>query len=391
MARGIAWGIGQGIDGREAARQAAQQALEHLGTARPAAAVVFAAQEYSMTDVFSGLTSLLGGTPLWGMSTSRPLTLDGEHPRSVVVAVLSGMDWKLQTNWQPQFGRDSAAAGRDLVRFLSEENILWQGLLLAGDGIQGDASQLLPALTGQALPVAGGLAAGEVQLGKTYQFGGNQWSNGALSALALGGSLRLGTGIHHGWQDTGLHFKITRTRSLWLQSLNNQSASEIYAGIFGTPARQWAFPPYSQLARLYPLGLEVAPGLPDRIVRSPLQVEVDGSFRMNTVLAEGQTAHLMVGDPQACLQGARLAIRRALAELNGARPLLALVFIDYAWQLLFETRGGLLAATLREELGEIPLIGAYTLGQIARPDGAELLRFHNQAFLAAIIGEAQPV
>jgi len=390
MARGIAWGIGQGIDGREAARQAAQQALERLGTARPSAVVVFAAHEYPVVEVVNGLTSLLGGIPLWGMSTSRPITAAGEHPRSVVLAILAGTDWKVQTIWQPQFGRDSAAAGRDLVKMLTEENTPWQGLLLAADGIQGDASQLLPALTGQTLPVAGGLAAGEVQLGKTYQFGGNQWSSGALSALALGGRLRLGTGIQHGWQDTGIHFKITKTRNLWLQSINNQSPAETYAGVFGTPARQWAFPPYSQLARLYPLGLEVTPGLPERIVRSPLQVEVDGSFRMNTVLSEGQTAHLMVGDPQACLQGARLAIRHALTELNGARPLLALVFIDYAWQLLFETRAGQLAAVLREELGDIPLVGAYTLGQIARPIDADLLRFHNQAFLAAILGEALP-
>jgi hypothetical protein len=390
MARGIALGIGQGIDGREAARQAAQQALERLGTARPVATLVFAAQEYAMAEVFSGLTSLLGGMPLWGMSTSRPLTGEGEQPRSVVVAILSGVDWKVHSIWNTIFGRDSAAAGRDLAKLLAEDSTPWEGLLLAADGIQGDASQVLPALTGQTLPVAGGLAAGEVQLGKTYQFGGGQWANGALSGLALGGRLRLGTAITHGWQNTGLHFKVTRTRSLWLQSLDNQSPAEVYAGVFGTPARQWAFPPYSQLARLYPLGLEVTPGQPERIVRSPLQVEVDGSFRMNTILAEGQVAHLMVGDPQACLQSARLAIRQALEQLNGARPLLALVFVDYAWQLLFESREGQLAAALREELGEIPLIGAYTLGQIARPAGADLLRFHNQAFLAAILGEAQP-
>jgi hypothetical protein len=390
MARGVSWGIGQGIDGREAARQAAQQALDRAGTSRPVAAMIFAAHEFPMAEVFSGLTSLLGGMPLWGMSTSRPLTAAGEHPRSVVVAILSGHEWKAQTIWQTQFGRDSAAAGRELAKTLAEESTPRRGLLLAADGIQGDASQLLPALTGQSLPVAGGLASGELQLGKTYQFGGNQWANGALSGLALGGRLRLGTGIRHGWQDTGIHFKITRSRNLWLQTLDNQSSAEMYAGVFGTEARQWAFPPLSQLARLYPLGLEVTPGLPDRIVRSPLQVEVDGSFRMNTVLAEGQTAHLMVGDPQACLQGARLAIRQALAELHGARPVLAVVFIDYAWQLLFETRIGQLSATLREELGSTPMIGAYTLGQIAHPDGSELLRFHNQAFLAAILGEAQP-
>jgi hypothetical protein len=335
------------------------------------------------------LTSLLGVIPFWGMSTTRPLTIDGEQRRSVVVAILSGNDLKLTHFWQPQFGRDSSGAGRDLAQMLARDEAR-QGLLLATDGIQGDTSQILPSLTGINLPVAGGLAAGEVQMGKTYQFGGSQWANGALSGLGLGGRLRLGTGFGQGWQDTSIHFTISKARNVWLQSLDGQTAAEAYARIFGTSAREWAFPPLTQLARLYPLGLEVSPGRPERIVRSPLQVEVDGSFRMNTSIGEGQIAHLMVGDPQNCLDAARHALREALSNLQGARPMLAIVLVDYAWQMLFETRTGQLGGVLREELNGIPLVGGYTLGQITRPAGEGLARLHNQAFLAAVIGEARP-
>ncbi len=384
--RGVAWGIGHGIDGREAARQAAQQALEGLGTVRPGVAIILAAQEYPVGEVFAGLSSLPGGMPVWGMSTSRPFTADGEQARSVIVAILSGAEWKTQTYWQPQFGRDSASAGRELGQALNNPGG-WNGLLLAADGIQGDASQALPALTGLDLPVAGGLAAGEVHLGKTYQFGGNQWSNGALSALAVGGRLRMSVGLAQGWQDTGIHFTVTKARSVWLQGLDGAPAAEAYARIFGTSARQWAFPPLTQLARLYPLGVEISPGRPERIVRSPLQVEVDGSFRMNAGVAEEETAHLMVGDAQACLENTRLAVRQALAGLGKARPVLALVFADLAWQMLLETRAGRLEATLREEIGKTPLIGAYTLGQVLRPTGEALVRFFNQALLVAVIGE----
>lgn len=387
MARGVAWGAGQGIDGREAARQAVQQALERLGTARPLLGIVFVSYEYSMNEVFAGLTSLLGSMPLWGMSTSRPITIDGEQPHSVVLAILSGTDWKTQIIWQPQFSRDSTATGRELAQVLHETGGDLQGLLMAVDGIQGDASQILPALTNLVVPISGGLAAGEVHLGKTYQFGGNQWASGALSALAIGGRLRLGVGIGSGWQDSGIHFVVTRTRDLWLQSLDDQPAAEVYSKIFGHTARQWAFPPLNQLVRLYPLGLEVSPGKPERIVRSPLQVEVDGSFRMNTVVAEGEVAHLMIGDPQACLESARQALRQALAKLGSAHPLLAMIFVDLSWQLLFETHPGQFASVLREELGNIPVIGAYTFGQITRPEGDNWVRFQNQAFLATVIGE----
>jgi hypothetical protein len=364
-----------------------QQALERLGTARPLLGIVFVPYEYSMNEVFAGLTSLLGSMPLWGMSTSRPITIEGEQPHSVVLAILSGTDWKTQIIWQPQFSRDSAGAGRELAQALHEAGSDLQGLLMAADGIQGDVSQILPSFTNLMIPISGGLAAGEVHLGKTYQFGGNQWASGALSALTVGGRLRLGVGIGSGWQDSGIHFIVTRTRDLWLQNLDDQTAAEAYSKIFGHSARQWAFPPLNQLVRLYPLGLEVSPGKPERIVRSPLQVEVDGSFRMNTVIAEGEVAHLMIGDPQACLESARQALRQALAKLGGAHPLLAIIFVDLSWQLLFETHPGQLTGVLREELGNIPVIGAYTFGQVTRPEGENWVRFQNQAFLAAVIGE----
>ncbi len=387
MARGISWGKGQGIDGREAARQASQEALEHLGTARPVGIIVLAAQEYPVAEVFAGLANLPAELPVWGMTTSRPFTQLGEHPRSVVVAILSNPDWKIQTIWQPQFGRDSSAAGRGLGQTFTESGSQWKGLLLAADGIQGDVTQVLPVLTGLELPVAGGLAGGEVQLGMTYQFGGSQWSNGALSGLALGGRLRLGTGLGQGWQDAGIYFTVTKSNGVWLQGLDNLTPAETYARIFGAPARQWAFPPLTQLVRLYPLGMEVSQGRPERIVRSPLQVEVDGSFRMNACIGEGQTVHLMVGDAQACLENARASVRQALAALGKARPLLALILVDQAWQTLLETRPGRLTTVLREELGDVPLIGAYTLGQVTRPAGDELVRFYNQAILTAVIGE----
>jgi hypothetical protein len=386
ITQGVAWGSGTGIDGREAARQAVQQALERMGTARPTAAVVLTAQEYPMAEIFGGLGSLPGGLPVWGMSASRPFSTDGDQPRSVILGLLSGIDWKAQSLWQPQFSRDSATAGRDLVKTLSDSSG-WRGLLLAADGIQGDTSQALPAMTNLDLPVSGALACGEVHQGKTYQFGGSQWGHGALSGLAMGGRLRLSSSLAQGWQDTGIHFSVTKASNVWLQGLNGQPAAEAYAQVFGVPARQWAFPPHTQLARLYPLGIEVDPRRPERIVRSPLQVEVDGSFRMNTGIGEGQTAHLMVGDPQLCIENARQAVRQALAGLGRARPVLLLAFIDLAWQMLLSTHPHQLENVLREEAKEVPLLGAYTLGQVMRPGGEALVRFFNQACLVTAIGE----
>lgn len=389
MARGASIGTGRGLDGRVAAREAAQAALDGMGTARPSAALILAAHEYPPGEVLGGLMSMLGNIPFWGFSTNLPFTIEGEQPHSVVVAILSGVNWKFAPQWQPQFYQESAPAAQRMERALNaNDEFEINSLLLAADGIQGDTSRVCSTLTGLPIPIAGGLAAGDVQAGKTYQFSGNQWGSGALAGLALGGRMRLGVGLGHGWRDSGIQFTISKTREVWLQELDHITPAEAYSRIFGKPAHQWTLPPLAQLARLYPLGLESGPGSAERIIRSPLQVETDGSFRMNTPLAAGDIGHLMIGDPQACLDSARQAFDSALKALNGARPVAALAMVDIAWHYLFEAYPQQLTAALKEKLGEIPLLGAYSYGQVARLPDEALVRLHNQAFLAAVIGEA---
>ena len=182
-------------------------------------------------------------------------------------------------------------------------------------------------------------------------------------------------------------FHGTKSSGVWLQGSGSPLPAETYAQLFGVPARQWAFPPLSHLVRMYPLGLEVSQGRPERIIRSPLQVEVDGSFRMNASIGEGQTVHLMIGDAQACLG------KHARFSSSGTGPVWESLSADgtgfcrSGLETLREMRPGMLTTNSGEELGTAPLLGAYTLGQATRPAGDELVRFFNQAILTAVIGQ----
>ncbi|HMD88316.1 MAG TPA: FIST N-terminal domain-containing protein [Anaerolineaceae bacterium] len=387
MSRGIAWGIGRGLDGREAAREAAQAALDLLGSARPCLALTFVAQEYKISDAQAGLSSLLNNIPVWGFSTVRPLTSEGEQPRSVVVALISGTELRAQVQWYPNYSHDSTETAVELAQSLWNEILHPQGILLVADGFFGDISKVCTALEENKTTVAGCLATGDYHIGKTYQIGGSQSGSGALSALILGGRFRLGVGFGHGWQDIGIQFKISKVRDTWVQSLDKMPAAEAYSGIFGYPVRQWSYPPLTELVRLYPLGVEIFPGSSDLVLRSPLHVESDGSFRMNAAVAEGEVAHLMVGDTDACLKAAREAAKEAMASLGKAAPLFGLVLMDVAWQYLFETRMGQIMSILRMTLGDIPLVGAFTLGQIARPLEEAAPNLYNQQIQIVLFGE----
>lgn len=400
MKRHAVYGCGAGIHGREAALQATQRALDEAGAARPVLALVFFSQEFDYSEVHTGVTGLLGETPLWGFSTIHPLTNDGDQPRSVVVALVFGSENRASALWFPGYAQDSNAAARQLVQALQQEEAQHTPFLLAADGVQGSLLPVCAALEGFPAALAGCMASGDPSLGRTYQMGKNQVGAGGLSALLLGGRLRLGVGVGHGWRDLGLYFRATRTRDVWVHSLDQMTAAEAYAQCFGNTARQWALPPLTEIVRLYPLGVERSPNPEVQpflqtdpaqlILRAPLRVEVDGSLRMSAPLPEGAVVHLMTGDPDACVYAAKQAAAAALRGLGeNVRPLLAVALVDAAWQMLLETRPNAIAGALNSAIGDLPLVGAYTYGQLVRPALDQPPVLHNQNILVAILGEEQ--
>jgi hypothetical protein len=198
----------------------------------------------------------------------------------------------------------------------------------------------------------------------------------------------MGVGYAHGWDPVGGQMRVTRSRGFWLRTLDTRPASETYAELFGFPAREWGFPPLSHMARLYPLGMEQGDEL---IVRSPIRVEADGSFRMNASVRDGVDAFVMVGSRVSCQRAAQQATQMALRELDGVKPAFALVLVDIAWQMLLKATPGAEIAAIQEIIGDgVPIAGGYTLGQVVPAQEAASPRFLNQHIVVVLFGEDKP-
>ena len=205
----------------------------------------------------------------------------------------------------------------------------------------------------------------------------------ALAAALRGSNLKVGIGSAHGWNPVGSQFRVTRSRGFWLRTLEGRPASETYAGLFGFPAREWAFPPLSHLARLYPLGVEQGETM---VIRAPIRVEADGSFRMNGTVRDGIDAFVLVGTRSDCEKAAQQAAQQALIGLGSAKPAFALVLVGTAWQMLLKANPGAEVAAVQDMLGpHVPIAGGYTLGQIV--PGAETPAFLNQHIVVIAFGE----
>lgn len=379
----VSIGNAQALNGREAGLQATHQALNRLGSAAPAFGLVIASHQYQAREVVSGVSGLLGDTPIVGFSSPAGLTNEGMHPNSVVVVLMAG-NFKAETHWLPGYAQSGRETGSNLLKAVSDHKDARTALFFA-DGFNGDADQLCSSLSGGGTLFAGALASGDLHTGFSYQFAGPQTGNGALAAAILRGDLKVGMGASHGWKPVGSQFRVTRSRGFWLRTLDGRPASETYAQLFGYPAREWAFPPLSHLARLYPLGVEQGDQL---VVRAPIRVEADGSFRLNAPVRDGADAYLLVGSRVSCENAAQEATQQAIKHLDGAKPVFGLVFVDLAWEMLLKSHPGVEISAVRDIMGTgVQLAGGYTLGQIVPGPNAGVPQLLNQHIVVMAFGE----
>lgn len=380
-----AFGQAHELNGREAGLQATHQALNRLGSSTPSFGIIIASHQYRAREIVSGVSGLLGDTPLIGVSSPAGFTSDGMHPNSVVVALFAG-DLQAETQWLPGYAQSARETGAKILHAASNHSDN-RAMLFFADGFNGDADQLCNTLSDLELPFAGALSAGDLHTGHSYQLAGPQAGTGALAAAFLRGNIRIGIGAAHGWSPVGSHFRITRSRGFWLRMLDGKPASESYAQLFGYPAREWAFPPLSHLARLYPLGVEQGDQV---VIRSPIRVEADGSFRLNAPVRDGVDAYLFVGNRAACETAAQSAAQQALKALDGAKPVFALAFVDLAWEMLLKSHPGTEVNAMREILGaDVPIAGGYSLGQVVPGKNSPTPQLLNQHIVVVAFGEPE--
>ncbi len=357
-----ATGISRANEGREAGLQAAHLALSQMSIARPTFAITVFSHGYTAEEVMKGVMGVLPEIPMIGFSTTGVLTEKGMREHAVAVAVFYAENLEATSLFIGDYAQGAVSAAERLKTRLREFSS--DRALLFADAFNGDIERFLEHLDwkGQAW---GGLAAGMVQRGRNYQISNLNAGMGALTALLLHGEEQLiSYGFGHGWRASGTMFRITRSRGFWLRTLDGRPASDAYADLFQFPAREWAQEPLMSNVRLYPLGLDRGEDQPQRL-RAPLRVEIDGSFRMNSLVTDGQDAHLMVGAQSLCLQAAQRAASDALFTLQNRRPALALVLVDTSWQMLMAATPGAEIDAVRSVIGtDVPLIGGYTLGQI---------------------------
>ena len=382
------FGNGQSVrsDPAEAGAEAVRAALRGR---RPALLMIFASMPYANQEMISAAHAEAGGdVPLIGCSTSGEFGPAGRG-HGVLAIALGGPGFEVAVRAAPD-GADQRAAGEAAAGGLSGLTRPHRMQFLLADGIRGDQQEVVRGayrITGASVPLVGGCAGDGMRQVSTRQFFCTGQGVSVLSDTVVGAAVGsdgpLGVGLAHGWVKDGEPMVVTRSVGGKIYELNHERAVDVYLRrTGGDPALAGDPAAFLGFATVNPLGLSRRSGEDMRVIVSADLA--DGSISGLADTPEGALAWVMRSDREALAEAPAAAAVAAIKALDGESPIGVLVF-DCCVRLLALGEEGCDASTLRltEQLGDVPMGGFYSNGEIARTAGAKGMHHLTVVALAA--------
>ncbi|MBI4341677.1 MAG: FIST C-terminal domain-containing protein [Candidatus Omnitrophica bacterium] len=379
-----------------AGKEAAAAAMEQLAPREPKLAIAFGSSWFDQQALLDGMRSVLGALPMAGGSTAGEITPEGPRSHSCAVLLLAseeaacsiGAGESAQSHPHEAGQQAAYAAARE---FPSQQRTAF---LLFGDGLVSGSTDMIRGLQeglGTSFLMAGGLTGDDLRFSRTYQYANGRAMSGGISGLLLGGGLKVGVGLEHGFAPISRPHRITRARANVLFELDRLPASSVYEEYFGADlTAQMRQERFTRQAVAFPLGMQQPDGVSGWLLRNVVAFEPDGSLRCNADVPEGASLQLMMSSPQSAMEAAVVAARQAVTSLN--RVGCAIVFASAARRVLLGSQNAALEiARIREALGSsVPLIGGYTYGECATTAAATMADrtpVHTESVLVVAFGK----
>jgi hypothetical protein len=338
--------------------------------------VVFTSQEGDLAALLAGVRAAAGPAPqIIGCTTCGEIARDGSATETVVVAALGGAGLTVRTASAPVAEGGQRQAGTEVATALQETGRPHDVLLILGDGRIGrqhDVVRGVYSVIGAQVPLAGACS-GNLTYSDGHQFhddgSGLRIHHGGVVAAMIGSDGPIGVGVAHGWRPTGEPMNLTETSGTRIFALDHQPALDVYLRRLGADDSVTADPGgFFSFTHAHPLGLSRRGGEDIRVIQA-----ADLSDRSVTCFADvpqGGIAWLMETDPDALIDGGAASCRQAVEGLGGARPIGVLEFDCVVRKLQLGPDGvDREIAGMREVIGDSPLAGFYSMGEIARAHG----------------------
>ncbi len=365
---------------RVAMEEVLSQAREGLGGVAPFAGVLFTALDVDHLGVLAAIQEAYPGLPVVGCTSDGELSSHLQFQEdSIALMLFASASVVAASGLGQDLSADPAAACQAAVAEAMRDGDAPSLCLAFPESLTASAVSVVQALQA-ALPegtlLVGGTSADQWNFEQTHQFRDGEVQSDAVAVLLFYGPLELGVGVASGWRPLGDPGTVTRSESNVVYEIDHQPAVTFYRRYFGVEAE---FTPE------YPLDV-VDPASSLSYLRAPLAIEGDGSITFAGDVPEGCTVRISSAARDAIVEACRRSVSDAVESGGIEQATGALVISCAARKQVLGTRTYEEFDVLREALGDVPIVGFYSYGEIAPLDGAPIARLHNETMVSIVFG-----
>lgn len=373
-------------DSAAAGRYLGSRIAAAFGDTPPDVVILFASSRYDYSQLLGAIDSTCHPKNLVGCSSAGEFTSDASASGSACAIAIQSQEMEFGVSVARGLRADVQGAAKTLavnLRGFKRHDYRYHSALILTDALAGHVEQFVEQLTvhtAGTYQFFGGGAGDDAKFQRTHVFCGTEAVSDAAAALEILSKKPIGIGVAHGWAQAGPPMRVTEASGNDLVSLNAVPASEAFqehAEVTQQPFDRAESLPFF-LHNV--LGMETASG--DKL-RVPLGVKPDGSVALAAEIPVGSTTRIMCTQNASAAAAASEACRRALEQLKGERPAVAIFFDCAATRLRMGRDFGLELQALGTTLGT-EFAGCNTYGQIARAEG-QFNGFHNCTAVVCIL------
>lgn len=373
------------LDSNHALKELIEICERQLGSAVPDAGILYAGIDADHQTLIDGIMDKWPDLQLIGCTTDGEFSTDhGYAEDSVVLLLLSSESCSIASgfidNTAANLGAECLRAYHEAVGRLGREPKL---CILFSDVLHVNGEDVIDRLTqasGSRMPIIGGMSADSWRFGATKQFWKGTASSEISPFLLLSGSFDFSYGMDSGWEPYGDMGTITRSEGNVIHEINHKPALDFYRDILGEGAK-----PTLEL----PIAIHDENGV-FRFMRTSFENydEASGAVTYLGNAPVNNMVRITMVSRESILTGAASAIEKALRTFPiDKKPTLALCFSCSARRVLLGTRTKEEYATVKSQIGQgIPLMGFYTYGEICPHSQGSFNEFHNETFVAVLLG-----
>ncbi len=201
-----------------------------------------------------------------------------------------------------------------------------------------------------------------------------------MAVAAIFSKTPLGLGVCHGHDPLSAPLQVTRASGATVHEVEGRPAWDVWREQTRDAAKAQGLdvdnlPAAEEGAYLLRYEAGLAAGAAYKI-RAPLSRNPDGSINFACGIPEGAVIRITESVPEQQVSSAREAARRARAQLGGSPAAGAVVFDCICRNLILKSDFARAVTGMSEELGNVPLAGFETYGEIAMDEG-DMSGFHN--------------